>query len=844
MTILKTKILATMMVAIMTFSGAVVMMDSESNDAATWEPNGTGDIYSYTLHYDSSEMENTAAQELQLTVANMTPISHTVGTTTLSSLANEGSWGFDTTTGIGPFNSFYAAFDITDGNKFYAIMNPYNLTETIDGISISSSISDYNVMWVLPTVYWKAEENGDLTLTNDSTAGGVAYAHTVDGHTYKYLAYGVYESSTATVGGQTVLVSQSGLNPVGNQTRDTFRQYAHNYTMDSSLGGNAHSMLWNFYQTELYKYCGYVVMEGFNSKNIVGNGKLYVSSTPFTPITGLTKNLGPYAGNPGVISGSGSNYTSYGVSSVKLFIEDAWGSYDEFIDGVLYNVDLLYVDTSSNPSDLTTGDYVEAISIPSLQSGFFKTISTSEKIWGMGATSDNTMADYLIGTTDGTYRNESPVNMPMENGGGALSGGSNYTSSLKNGIGSLKINGTAPTFSSATLTSRLMFVADSILPEYDVTFTTVNASEYGGSISGNSVSNVVMGTTINVSENTVTIGETTITATTQPNTAQYTYDVTWSVNDGDVVTQNMTITATFTRVVNTYAVSLTIDPETDWGTLSAASFPTAEYGSTLAVSDNVLTNGTDSITATPDSASAQYTWGFDGFYIGDVKITDPVTVTGATSVVAKFTQTLNSYTITWDLDYDSLTETTSVDYGVTPTYTPEHRLGYNFVGWNPTPVPVTGTATYTAQWEAIPTITVTFDPEQGTMTGPTQIEYNTLAPYGELPTVTAKPNYEFKGWYTQENGQGDLITVDSIVPDQDITLYAFIEPSSSYAPIKAIMDILPILVVIGIVLGAVAMFFYGSRTGMNGRDMIYAIVGVSVAILVVSAILMPILNGM
>ena len=112
------KLAATLMVALMMFSGAAVMVGTEDNalDAVV----GDGGAYSYTLTYHSDQMGNTAAQELQLTVDGMTPISHASGTTTLSSLANEGSWGFNTTTGIGPFNSCYVAFDRTDGNKFVA----------------------------------------------------------------------------------------------------------------------------------------------------------------------------------------------------------------------------------------------------------------------------------------------------------------------------------------------------------------------------------------------------------------------------------------------------------------------------------------------------------------------------------------------------------------------------------------------------------------------------------------------------------------------------------------------------------------------------------------------------
>ena len=391
-----TKLLAILSVFAMLIVGTIPFMDS--SDATV----GDGGTYSYTLVYNSSEMGNTAAQETQLTVAGMTPISHAANTTTLTALANQGSWTWDynaTThegSGLGPFNSFYAAFDIDNGNAFVTKLNPYNLGQDLTGTALPSG--NYNIMWVLPTVYWKVVD-GNVTLTNDSTAGGTAYAHTIDGHVYNYVAYGVYQG-TGDASTPTKLTSESGKMPIVSKTRAQFRTLADNYTMDSGLGANAYSMLWNFYQWELYKLVSYTVMEGFNSQNFVGNGHVYGSTYTFQ--TGALDTYGPYAGNPGMITDSTTG-TSYGSDQDKLFIEGAWGGINQFVDGVVINGNSgYYIDTKSVPDDSTTaGTYVTYVqeSLPA-SSGFPLNISTNEKVWGMGT--DNS-GSATTGLTDKTY---------------------------------------------------------------------------------------------------------------------------------------------------------------------------------------------------------------------------------------------------------------------------------------------------------------------------------------------------------------------------------------------------------------------------------------------------------
>ncbi len=244
--------------------------------------------------------------------------------------ANLGSWGFDSD-GYGPFGSFYAAFDACHGNKIICHLDPNNLKSSMDTTITIGDDSTYNehtvnIMWVLPTVYWSVNGFGDLVLSNDPSKG-TAYAHTIDGEVFKYLAIGVYEASTATVGDKTVLTSTTGTAPLHSKQRSVFREYANNNTVATTNGStvDGYGMLWNLYAWQLYRFSVLTVGGGWNSRGIFGNGDVYGGQYGTSVNnTGDLDGSGPYAGNVG-ISGSSSSST-YHSDSVKVFIEDAWGS--------------------------------------------------------------------------------------------------------------------------------------------------------------------------------------------------------------------------------------------------------------------------------------------------------------------------------------------------------------------------------------------------------------------------------------------------------------------------------------------------------------------------------------
>lgn len=544
-----------------------------------------------------------------------------------------GSWGWDETTGVGPFNSFYAAFDMDDGNRFVAVLDPYDLSKEISGDSLDDT-KNYNIMWVVPTLYWSVDADGNVTITNDSTSGGTAYAHTIDGHVYNYIAIGVYHGDYRTLAnGPTVLTSESGVAPEANHTRPDFRDKANNYTMDSSLNVSAdnpaHSMLWNFYQWTMYKLIAYTVMEDFNSQAVVGNGN--VNGGNYTLVTGGCDLLGPYAGNNGDLGSSGANAATYGQDYAKLFIEEPWGTVYDFVDGVVINnAEGYYLDSSSVPTDSkTVGGNVTLISATIPSYNFGSAISTDPAIWGCATATQSSSSYYNKGTCDkfGASTGDKLLYVGGDSSTSASSsviygvsyGNTYYLSYSNNYIGARLAfvfdagpasNGGAaysytidydPTLMSTT--SKAISVEGMKPISHNVSYeVTVTASE-GGSIEGIGSVLVPEDTAISVSDTTLTVGTETFTAVTSDPTAQYTYSFRgWELENGDPVpasvSSDLNIVAAFNATVNLYTVTIE-STETEFGTLTGTTLTDVPYGTVISSTDTTLTIGDTTVTATP-----------------------------------------------------------------------------------------------------------------------------------------------------------------------------------------------------------------------------------------------------
>ncbi len=120
-------------------------------------------------------------------------------------------------------------------------------------------------------------------------------------------------------------------------------------------------------------------------------------------------------------------------------------------------------------------------------------------------------------------------------------------------------------------------------------------------------------------------------------TQNYQYDIYGVIAiDSTYVTGDIVITAVCP--IEKYAITLAVSEE-GYGTVDPTSIANQAYGTTYSVDGVVLTIGTTPITAARAADTSQYAYTFDGWYIGESKIGEAGTITGATTFTAKFTRT-------------------------------------------------------------------------------------------------------------------------------------------------------------------------------------------------------------
>ena len=229
------------------------------------------------------------------------------------------------------------------------------------------------------------------------------------------------------------------------------------------------------------------------------------------------------------------------------------------------------------------------------------------------------------------------------------------------------------------------------------------------------------------------------TTPTKPATAQYTYEFTgWNPTIVDrLVTKDESFAPVFKEIVNKYKIYF---KNYDGTILQNTEF---EYGATPAYAGSTPTK----------PATAQYTYTFKEWAPAIA------TVTGEATYTAKFDSVVNKYTVTFK-NYNGtiVKEFTDVAYGTnpaslavtTPTKPADVEYKYEFKGWTPEFVNVTGNATYTAEYTPIKqTYTVTFKDYDGSTLATVTV------PYGETPAypnanpvrpATAEFTYEFDAW--------------------------------------------------------------------------------------------------
>ena len=249
-------------------------------------------------------------------------------------------------------------------------------------------------------------------------------------------------------------------------------------------------------------------------------------------------------------------------------------------------------------------------------------------------------------------------------------------------------------------------------------------------------------------------------APTKEKDEQYTYTFSgWALTqDGEVLdelpgaTEDVTYYAIFDKTVNNYTVTISsnnnefgdIDPSSGELTLNLP------YGTTVSVNDNVITINEITYTATKETDTAQYEYGFTGWMVKDDEF-DTTTITGELEIVANFTRTVKQYSVTF-IDEDGetvLLAETKYDYGTlvsnielpdNPTKEATNELIYTFDGWTPELANVTQDATYKATYtESTRTYTVTFQSniDGKNIESQTNKTYNSLVTEPTVETVSS-----------------------------------------------------------------------------------------------------------
>lgn len=275
---------------------------------------------------------------------------------------------------------------------------------------------------------------------------------------------------------------------------------------------------------------------------------------------------------------------------------------------------------------------------------------------------------------------------------------------------------------------------------------------------------------------------------TKASTAEYTYTFSgWTPALG-ALTANQTYTPNFTATKRSYTVTFK-----------------DENGSSLK-SESVQYGANPTPPTTPTKAdTAQWKYTFDGWYDANGnKWTSSTTITGATTYTARYSSTVQKYTVRW-YNYDgSLLETdTEVAYGTKPTYNgaeptkagnAEHS--YKFAGWNYdtengiTPTLGTTYIDITAQFTEIDNTYTVKWVNEGKV-----IETDTLVPYGDKPDYNgatptkasdAQYDYTFIGWSASVSDpakpEDELETVKG-----DVTYTAVYSGTVKFYSIKVIL---------------------------------------------------------
>jgi|GEM_PF-4957902 len=328
----------------------------EEADASSYPQGAALGHYTYKIGFETTSQ-----------VTSVTLMQRDGETSDTWTSVSEGDFSWNRNTGIGPFNMFYAAINVAHNDNTDAmlsekgqvayILDPYDLTKAIDGNGGYSSlynISDYNIMLIIPTIYYGYTSEtmyiSDAPIPELATSE--ARAHTVGTTVYPYIGIGVYEAYVDSTNG---LMSKSGVLPNSDSSMVTYKSEVEKSNTDIHKTGTEADCiysLYTYYQWILYKLLAIATIGGLDSQNVVGRG-----NAPDSPAgaadyetaishTGNGNSAGPIGSNTGETPSGNDSFS-------KLYIENSWGSVGELIDGVFVMAKFNKYETNQYKSFLT-----------------------------------------------------------------------------------------------------------------------------------------------------------------------------------------------------------------------------------------------------------------------------------------------------------------------------------------------------------------------------------------------------------------------------------------------------------------------------------------------------------
>ena len=236
---------------------------------------------------------------------------------------------------------------------------------------------------------------------------------------------------------------------------------------------------------------------------------------------------------------------------------------------------------------------------------------------------------------------------------------------------------------------------------------------------------------------------------TKSATVQYTYLFAgWATSTNQTsgttlpsVTGDATYYAAFTPQIRSYVVTFNNYDGTE---LYSSSF---EYGSTPTYSGATPTR----------EGNAQFSYTFSGWSPAISTVTGDATYTATyTSTVNTYTVTWQNWDGTiLETDSNIAYGTMPIYGGATPTREGNAEFSYTFSGWSPEVSTVTGNATYTATFtQTTNTFTVTWKNGETVLETDTNVPYGSHPSFnGEEPTkeTSGRHHYRFIGWSTDPN---------------------------------------------------------------------------------------------